>query len=79
MVGSEILYENLRTIAKNKPIVVVMGSLPASGAYMVSLASDYIIARNGTLTGSIGVIMQSTELTELANKVGIKIRVLTSK
>ena len=72
IVGSEILYENLRAIAINKPIVVVMGSLAASGGYMASLASDYIIARNGTLTGSIGVIMQSSEFTELANKLGVK-------
>ncbi|MCE3255543.1 MAG: endopeptidase [Rickettsiaceae bacterium] len=72
IVGSEILYENLREIAKNKPIVVLMGSLAASGGYMASLASDYIIARNGTLTGSIGVLMQSSEVTDLANKLGIK-------
>ncbi len=72
IVGSEILYENLRTIAANKPIVVVMGSLAASGGYMASLAADHIIAHNGTLTGSIGVIMQSSEFTDLASKVGVK-------
>ena len=72
IVGSEVLYENLRTIAMQKPIVVMMGSLAASGGYMASIASDYIIARNGTLTGSIGVIMQSSEFTDLANKLGIK-------
>ncbi len=72
IVGSEILYENLRTIAAVKPIVVVMGSLAASGGYMASLAADHIIARNGTLTGSIGVIMQSSEFTDLASKLGVK-------
>ena len=72
IVGSEILYENLRKIAENKPIVVVMGSLAASGGYMIAIASDHIIARNGTLTGSIGVIMQSSEITDLADKIGIK-------
>jgi protease-4 len=72
IVGSEILYENLRTIATVKPIVVVMGSLAASGGYMASLAADHIIARNGTLTGSIGVIMQSSEFTDLASKLGVK-------
>lgn len=72
IVGSEVLYENLRAIAQKKPIVVVMGSLAASGGYMASLASDHIIARNGTLTGSIGVIMQSSEFTDLANKLGVK-------
>ncbi|MFT6106245.1 MAG: protease-4 [Rickettsiales bacterium] len=72
IVGSEILYENLKEIKNNKPIVVVMGALAASGGYMASLASDHIIARNGTLTGSIGVIMQTSEMTELADKIGIK-------
>lgn len=72
IVGSEILYDNLREIAKNKPIVTLMGSLAASGGYMASIASDYLIARNGTLTGSIGVIMQTSEVTDLANKLGVK-------
>ena len=72
IVGSEILYNHLKAIANNKPIVVLMGSLAASGGYMAALASDHIIARNGTLTGSIGVIMQTSEITELANKLGIK-------
>ena len=72
IVGSEVLFENLRHVSEKKPIVVVMGSLAASGGYMAAVASDYIIARNGTLTGSIGVLMQSQEFTELANKVGVK-------
>ncbi|MBU6339483.1 MAG: signal peptide peptidase SppA [Rickettsiales bacterium] len=71
IVGSEVLFEDLRKIATNKPIVVVMGSLAASGGYMAAIASDYIIARNGTLTGSIGVLMQSAEFTDLAKKVGV--------
>ncbi len=74
IVGSEILYEELRNIAAHKPIVVTMGSVAASGGYMAALASDYIIARNGTLTGSIGVLMESPDVTELANKVGVKFR-----
>jgi protease-4 len=72
IVGSENLYNNLREIAKNKPIVVIMGSLAASGGYMAAVAADHIIARNGTLTGSIGVIMQTSEVTELARKVGVR-------
>lgn len=73
IVGSEILYQNLKEIAKNKPIVVLMGSVAASGGYMAAVASDYIIARNGTLTGSIGVIMEAPEVSELAKKIGIKV------
>lgn len=72
IVGSEILFDDLRNIAANKPIVVVMGSVAASGGYMAAIASDYIIAHNGTLTGSIGVLMESPEVTELAQKVGVK-------
>lgn len=72
IVGSEILFEELRNIAAHKPIVVTMGSVAASGGYMAAVASDYIIARNGTLTGSIGVLMESPDITELANKVGVK-------
>ncbi len=72
IVGSEIIYNELRRISLKKPMVVVMNSLAASGGYMASLASDHIIAHNGTLTGSIGVLMQSYEITGLAEKVGVK-------
>jgi protease IV len=72
IVGSEILFNDLSYIASQKPIVVLMGSLAASGGYMAAIASDYIIAHNGTLTGSIGVLMESPQLTELADKIGIK-------
>lgn len=73
IVGSEILYNELAAIAKEKPIVVTMGSLAASGGYMIAVAADHLIAHNGTLTGSIGVLMESAEVTELANKLGVKL------
>lgn len=72
MVASEILYHDLRKIAEKKTIVVLMGSTAASGGYMAAIASDYIIAHNGTLTGSIGVLMESPEVTNLAEKIGVK-------
>lgn len=72
IVGSEILYNDLTYISSKKPIVVQMASIATSGGYMASMASDYIIAYNGTLTGSIGVIMESPEVTELAQKIGVK-------
>lgn len=78
IVGSEILFEDLRKIASNKPTVVMMGSVAASGGYMAAIASDYIIARNGTLTGSVGVLMQSAEITDLASKIGIKLQTYKS-
>ncbi len=72
IVGSEILFNELREIAENKPIVVLMGSVAASGGYLAAIASDYIIAHNGTLTGSIGVLMESPDVTDLASKIGVK-------
>ena len=71
VVGSEMLYNSFRKIAKNKPVVVVMDSLAASGGYLVALGADYIVAHNGTITGSIGVLMEMAEITELAEKIGI--------
>lgn len=78
IVGSENLYYILRDIAAVKPVVAVMGSLAASGGYMTAIASDHIIARAGTLTGSVGVLMQSFDVTDLAQKVGVKFETFKS-
>ncbi len=72
VVGAEKIYNALRKIAAKKPVVAVMGTVAASGGYLISLGADYIIAHNGTITGSMGVIMQTAEITELAEKIGIK-------
>lgn len=72
VVGAEKLYNALRKIAGEKPVVAVLGTMATSGGYMVSLGSDHIISHNGTITGSIGVILQSTEVTELAEKIGVR-------
>ena len=72
IVGSEILFKDLLKIKAKKPLIVLMDSVSASGAYMASLASDYVIAHNGTLTGSIGVLMESPDVSVLANKVGVR-------
>lgn len=78
IVGSEILFNDLRAIAQAKPTVVLMGATAASGAYMAAVASDYIVAHNGTLTGSIGVLMESPEVVDLANKIGVKLNTYKS-
>ena len=78
IVGSEILYNELKEIAKKRPIVVLMNSVAASGGYMASMASDHIIAHNGTLTGSIGVLMQSAEMVDLAKKIGVNFKTYKS-
>jgi protease-4 len=72
VVGGESLYNNIRKISEKKPVAVLMGSTATSAAYMAAIAGDRIFAYNGTVTGSIGVIMQSFEATSLAEKIGIK-------
>lgn len=72
MVGSESIYTELEKIKSKIPIVAVLGDVAASGGYMVALAADRILSYTGTLTGSIGVIMQSAEATNLLEKIGIK-------
>jgi len=78
-VGGEELYEQIKGISESgKPVVVVMKTLATSAGYMIAVASDYIIARNGTITGSIGVIVQSAEFTDLAEKIGVKFHTFKS-
>ena len=72
VVGGEDLFRSLRAISKQKPVVAVFGSLGTSGAYMTALGADRIFAREGSITGSIGVILQSTDLTGLLEKLGVK-------
>ena len=71
-VGGEDLYEGLRAVGGRKPVVAVMGGTATSAGYMSALGSDHIVARSGTLTGSIGVILQTADVTELLEKIGIK-------
>ncbi len=78
VVGGENLYQRLRDVAAKKPVVATMGTLAASGGYMTAIGADYILARNGTITGSIGVIMQTTEFTGLMDKLGIEAEAIKS-
>lgn len=71
VVGGETLFRELRGFAQHKPVVAVMGELAASGGYMTALAAERIFAREGTITGSIGVILQTTDVTGLLQKLGI--------
>lgn len=75
---SEVLYDLIFKLNQVKPVVVVMDGMATSGAYMVALGSDYLIAKNTTLTGSIGVLLQSFEVVELAKKLGIEIKTYKS-
>ncbi len=71
--GGEALYEALKALATEKPLVAVMGSMATSAGYMAALPAAHIMARRTSLTGSVGVLLQSPDVTELANKIGIKI------
>ena len=77
-VGGEELYLNLRKVAEKKPVVSMMRTLAASAGYMAAIGGDHVLAREGTITGSIGVIMQSVEISELAKNLGIAPVTITS-
>jgi protease-4 len=71
-VGGESLYIRLRDIAAKKPVVAIMAGTATSAGYMAALGAEHIIAHQGTLTGSIGVILQTADVTGLLDKIGIK-------
>lgn len=65
-----------RVRARPKPVVVSMGAVAASGGYYLAVAANHIVANPGTLTGSIGVLMQLAEVEGLLRKVGIHFEVI---
>lgn len=75
---SQEIYEEVKKAASNKKIVVSMGSIAASGGYYISSPATRIIANPGTLTGSIGVIMEIPNIEGLLSKVGVKAEVIKS-
>ncbi len=77
-IGGEVLFGRLRQISKLKPVVSLLGGTATSAAYMTAIGADYIVAHSGTITGSIGVILQSADITELMKKLGIKSQVIKS-
>lgn len=77
-VGGESLFRSLRAVAAEKPVVAVMGTVATSAGYMTAIAADRIFALEGTITGSIGVIMQTTDITELLGKIGISAEAIKS-
>lgn len=76
--GSEALFRNLRRVAEEKPVVAVIGTMGASGGYIAAVAADYVIARETSLTGSIGVILETAEFSRLLEKIGITAEAITS-
>lgn len=76
--GSEQLYDALMRLKAKKPMVVVVEGLAASGGYIAALASDQIIAQQTSLVGSIGVLFQIPNVSDLLKTVGVKVEEVKS-
>lgn len=70
--GGESLYLALRDVAGKKPVVAQFGTVAASAGYIVGLGTDHIVARGNTITGSVGVLAQWPEVSEMLAKLGVK-------
>lgn len=77
-VGGEALYNEIRRVAEKKPVVGVIRTLGTSAAYMVASATDHIIAGESSLTGSIGVFIQTAQFTGLLEKLGVTAETIKS-
>lgn len=71
--GGEAIYEAVRKLATAKPTVAQVGTLAASAGYMIASASDHIVARQSSIVGSIGVLVQFPNFTGLMEKIGIQL------
>jgi len=75
---SQEICEEVAKLAEVKPVVVSMGSVAASGGYYISAPATRIVANPGSITGSIGVIMEFTNVQELFDKIGLRAEVVKS-
>lgn len=75
---SQEIHDEILTIDAQKPVVVSMGSVAASGGYYIAASAREIVANPGTITGSIGVIMEFTNFQELLDKIGLSSVVVKS-
>ena len=76
--GSEQLFDALQRLSKRKPMVVVVDGLAASGGYITAMAADHIVAQGTSLVGSVGVLFQYPNLTELMKTIGVKVEEIKS-
>jgi protease-4 len=72
VVASDTIYQAVVAAREKKPVVADIDTMGASGAYYVAVGADYIVAHELSITGSIGVIMESFTVSGLADKVGVK-------
>lgn len=78
-VGSERLFNEIRRVSDaKKPVVAVVGTLAASGAYIAALGSDHIVAESNSLVGSIGVLFAYPNVSRLLDKVGVSYETVKS-
>ena len=76
--GGEALFEAIREVAKVKPVVAQLGTVATSAAYIAGLATDHMVAHGNTITGSVGVIFQWPEVSQLMDKLGVKMNEIKS-
>jgi protease-4 len=76
--GSEMLYNEVRRLAARKPVVAVIDTVGASGAYMTAMGADRIVANGSAIVGSIGVIAQMPNVSKLLDNLGVKVEAVRS-
>src|SRR3954466_4468655 len=76
--GSEQLHAALRRVASEKPLVVVVDGLAASGGYIAAVSADRIVAQETSLVGSIGVLFQYPNVSDLLKTIGVKVEEIKS-
>jgi protease-4 len=76
--ASQEIYRAIEKLREKKPVVVSMGNVAASGGYYISAPANVIYANPGTITGSIGVIIQHVDVSEILNKFGVKVNTIKS-
>ena len=77
-VSSKEIYDTLKFFDEKIPVAIYMKEVATSGAYLVSLGADQIFANTGTITGSVGVILQTADISLLLNKIGVSPLVIKS-
>jgi protease IV len=76
--GGEALYKGLRKLSEKKPTVAVIDNLGASAAYLAALGTDRILSRRTSLVGSIGVLVEYPNISQLMDKLGVKLEAIKS-
>jgi protease-4 len=76
--GGEMLHAALLRLREKKPVVAIMRGTAASAGYMTAVAAERIFARDSTITGSIGVLLQSPDASELLGRIGVRMETIRS-